>query len=186
VWPKAALLTAIVAVTAILLPALLPFLPPGRMLAYQQALGFKSNKLEVRHESPLDQRLSDQFGWPELVDEVATVYQSLSPEERATTAIYAANYGEAGAINHLGPARGLPSAICAHQAHSLWPPPPRDYSTYICLGCDEGLSRVFESVQVVAVHHHPWGMAEENRPIYLCRRPKVSIRGLWPTLKHWN
>jgi hypothetical protein len=185
-WPKVVLVSVIVWVTAILVPALLPFLPPGRMLAYQQAIGFKSAKLEVRHEGPLDQRLSDQFGWPELVAEVAQAYQSLSAEERSNTAIYAANYGEAGAINHFGPARGLPPALCAHQAHSLWSPPARDYSTYICLGCDEGLSRVFESVQVVAVHHHPWGMAEENRPIYLCRKPKQSIRGLWPTLKHWN
>jgi Dolichyl-phosphate-mannose-protein mannosyltransferase len=186
VWPKAVLLSAIVVVTAVLIPALLPFLSPGRMLAYQQAIGIKSAKLEVHHEGPLDQRLSDQFGWPELVAEVAQIYQSLPPEERANTAIYAANYGEAGAINHLGPMCGLPQAICAHQAHSLWTPPARDYSTYICLGCDEGLSRVFESVQVVAVHHHPWGMAEENRPIYLCRGPKQSIRGLWPSLKHWN
>jgi hypothetical protein len=185
-WPKVALPLAIVAVTVILIPALLPFLPPGRMLSYQQAIGFKSAKLEVHHEGPLDQRLSDQFGWPELVAEVAQIYQSLPPEERANTAIYAANYGEAGAINHLGPVLGLPQAICAHQAHSLWAPPARDYSNYICMGCDEGLSRVFESVQVAAVHQHPWGMAEENRPIYLCRKPKLSIRGLWPTLKHWN
>ena len=185
-WPMVALPLAIVAVTVVLIPALLPVLPPGRMLSYQQAIGFKSAKLEVHHEGPLDQRLSDQFGWPEMVAEVTQIYQSLSPEERANTAIYAANYGEAGAINHLGPVRGLPQAICAHQAHSLWTPPARDYSTYICLGCDDGLSRVFGSVQVAAVHHHPWGMAEENRPIYLCRKPKLSIRGLWPTLKHWN
>jgi hypothetical protein len=185
-WPRLALLSAIVVVTAILIPALLPFLPPGRLLAYQQAIGLKADKLEVRHEGPLDQRLGDQFGWPELTDEVAQIYQALPPGERADTAIYAANYGEAGAINQLGPARGLPPALCAHQAHSFWPPPERDYSTFICLGCDEGLSRVFESVQVAAVHHSPWGMAEENRPIYLCRRPKRSIRDLWPRLKHWD
>jgi hypothetical protein len=185
-WPKAVLLTAVVSVTGVLIPALLPFLPPGKLLAYQQAIGLKADKLEVHHEGPLDQRLGDQFGWTELADEVAQIYQSLPPEERANTAIYAENYGEAGAINHLGPVRGLPQAICAHQAHSLWAPPERDYSTYICLGCDEGLSRVFDSVQVAAVHHHPWGMTEENRPIYLCRRPKMSIRGLWPRLKHWN
>ena len=186
VWPKAALLTVVVAVTAVLIPALLPFLPPGQLLAYQKAVGLKADKLEVNHEGPLDQRLGDQFGWPEMTDEVARIYQSLTPEERANTAIYAANYGEAGAINHLGPARGLPKAFCAHQAHSFWAPPDRDYTTYICLGCDEGLSRVFESVQVAAVHHHPWGMAEENRPIYLCRGPKLSIRAEWSRQKHWN
>jgi hypothetical protein len=186
VWPKAVLISAIVAMTAVLIPALLPFLSPGKLQAYQQAIGLKSAKLEARHEGPLEQRLGDQFGWPELADEVAQIYRSLPLEERANTAIYAANYGEAGAINHLGPARGLPAAICAHQAHSLWSPPARDYSTYICLGCDEGLSQFFESVQIAAVHHHPWGMAEENRPIYLCRGPKQSIRAIWPSLKHWN
>ena len=186
VWPKVALLTAVIAVTGVLIPALLPFLPPGQLQAYQQAIGLKADKLEVNHEGPLDQRLGDQFGWPEMVDEVTRIYQSLTPEERANTAIYAANYGEAGAINHLGPARGLPKAFCAHQAHSFWAPPDRDYTTYICLGCDEGLSRVFTSVQVAAIHHHPWGMAEENRPIYLCRGPKLSIRAEWSRQKHWN
>ncbi len=185
-WPKAALVTIISSATILLIPGLLPFLPPGRLLAYQRAIGLKSNKTEARHEGPLDQYLGDQFGWPELVDEVAQIYRGLSPEDQANTAIYAANYGEAGAINHLGPARGLPPALCAHQAHSLWGSPARDYAIYICLGCDEGLSRVFESVEVAAVHHHPWGMAEENRPIYLCRKPKVSIRAMWPELKHWD
>lgn len=185
-WPKAALLSAIAGVTALLVPALLPFLPPERLLAYQKAIGMKSAKQEVSHEGPLDQRLGDQFGWTELTDEVARIYHGLSPEERAHTAIYAANYGEAGAINHLGPARGLPKAFCAHQAHSFWAPPDRDYTTYICLGCDEGLSRVFETVQVAAVHHHPWGVAEENRPIYLCRGPKLSIRAEWSQQKHWD
>ncbi|WLT30538.1 glycosyltransferase family 39 protein [Geothrix sp. PMB-07] len=185
-WPKVVLLSGIGAVTALLIPALLPFLSPPRLLAYQRALGIRPAKLEVRHDGPLDQRLGDQFGWPEMTDEVARIYHSLTPEEQAHTAIYAASYGEAGAINHLGPARGLPSALCAHQAHSFWPAPDRDYTTFICLGCDEGLSRVFESVQVAAVHHHPWGMAEENRPIYLCRGPKRNIRAMWPELKHWD
>jgi hypothetical protein len=187
IWPKAALLSAIVVVTAPLIPALLPFLAPGKLLVYQQAIGLKSAKVEVRHEGPLDQRLGDQFGWPELVAEVAQIYQALPPEERANTAIYAANYGEAGAINHLGPARGLPSAICAHQAHSLWGLPAQEAHTFICLGCSrKGLEQVFASVELAAEHHHPWGMAEENGAIYLCRGPRVSIRSLWPKLKHWD
>ena len=185
-WPKAAILAVISAVTAILIPAMLPILAPDKLQAYRKAIGLKSAKTEVLHDGPLEQYLSDQFGWPELTNEVAQIYYGLSPEEQATTAIYAANYGEAGAINHLGPVRGLPPAICAHQAHSLWGVPAQEYTTYICLGCDDGLARVFESVQVAAVHHHPWGMGFENRPIYVCRKPKRSIRGLWPTLKHWD
>src|SRR3546814_14130345 len=38
--------------------------------------------------------------------------------ERASTAIYANNYGEAGAINRYGPAYGLPTAISG--INSYW------------------------------------------------------------------
>jgi hypothetical protein len=29
-------------------------------------------------------------------------------------------------------------------------------------------------------------MAEENRPIFVCRGLKTPLRELWPRLKHWN
>ena len=65
---------------------------------------FKPAKAEVHHESLLPQPVADQFGWPEMVREVAAIYNSLPPEERANTGIWAGNYGEAGAINVFGPA----------------------------------------------------------------------------------
>ncbi len=186
-WPMAALCGVIVLVTAILVPVILPLLPPPRLDAYQVRLGLKPEKLETHHEGRLDQRLGDQIGWPEMVGEVARIYQSLSPEERAHTAIYAANYGEAGAINQFGPALGLPEALCAHQAHSLWGTPTFDGDTFIALGCSrEGLEKEFRSVEVAAEHHSDWGMAEENGPIYLCRGVKTPMKELWPGLKHWD
>ena len=42
---------------------------------------------------------------------VAKVYFSLPPAERATTAIFANSYGQAGAIDFFGPKYGLPKAI---------------------------------------------------------------------------
>jgi hypothetical protein len=29
-------------------------------------------------------------------------------------------------------------------------------------------------------------MAEENRPIFLCRDPIMPAAEAWPELKHWN
>ena len=52
-------------------------LPPERLLAYQNAIGFKLSKAEVHHESLLPQPVADQFGWPEMVSEVAAIYNSL-------------------------------------------------------------------------------------------------------------
>lgn len=186
-WPQATLSSLVAATFLLFVPLLLPLLPPQQLLAYQAALGLKVEKLEVGHESRLDQRLSDQFGWPELVQEVARIYHALPAGERARTGIYAGNYGEAGAINHFGPALGLPPAICGHNAHSFWGPPAVEPEIFICLGSDrKGLEEACQSVTQVGEHHHPWGMAEENRPIYLARGLRRSLRELWPRIKHWN
>jgi hypothetical protein len=187
IWPKAVPFAGVAATFLIFVPALVPLLPPQKLLAYQVRLGLKLERSEVNHAGPLDQVLGDQFGWPEMAQEVARIYASLPPEERAKTGIYAGNYGEAGAINQFGPALGLPTAICAHQADSYWGLPAAEPANLICLGCSrEGLVPHFDSVTEVAVHHSPWGMAEENRPIYLGRGLHPSLHEMWPRITHWN
>jgi hypothetical protein len=175
------------ALVLLMVPAFVPLLPPAQLLAWQARLGIRPRKQETSFDGPLMQPLGDQFGWPELAGEVARIYHSLDPAERRGTGIYAGNYGEAGAINRFGPELGLPPAICAHQAHSLWGPPAMEPATLIWLGGDRAeLEAAFASVTPAAVHRHPWGMAEENRPIYLCRGPKRSLRQRWDELRHWN
>ena len=132
-WPKAALAAYVLAAGAIMVPAILPILPPEKLLAYQRRLHLAPPKTEVRHDGPLEQRLGDQFGWEELVADVARIYQSLPPEERAKTGIFASNYGEAGALNLFGPALGLPAPICAHQNHYFWGPPKPEPENLIWL-----------------------------------------------------
>ena len=186
-WPKAAITVFVLAVTVPFVPAILPFLPPEQLLAYQRKLRAAPPKTEVRHEGPLEQRLGDQFGWPELVADVAKIYRSLPPEERAKTGIFASNYGEAGALNLFGPALGLPPPICAHQSHYFWGPPKTEPENLIWLQWDrESIERRCRSVEKVGQHFHPWGMSEENRPIYLCRGLRQPLAQMWPSLKHWN
>jgi hypothetical protein len=187
-WPKVAIAALVVAVSAPFLPAILPFLPPENLLAWQRRLGVAPPKTEVRHEGPLEQRLGDQFGWPELVGDVARIYNSLPPDERARTGIFASNYGEAGALNLFGPALGLPAPICAHQNHYFWGPPKKEPDTLIWLQWGrQGVEDHCRSVEKAGEHFHPWGMAEENRPIYLCRGLKHTIAEYWdPDFKHWN
>jgi hypothetical protein len=186
-WPKVAIATYVVAAGATVPPAVLPILPPEKLLAYQRWLGAAPPKTEVRHEGPLEQRLGDQFGWPELVADVARIYHSMPPEERARTGIFASNYGEAGAINLFGPAYGLPPAICAHQSHYFWGPPAVERDTLIWLQWGrESIERRCYSVEQAGRHFHPWGMEEENRPIYICRGLRAPLAQQWPDLKHWN
>jgi hypothetical protein len=182
-----------VAIIAIIVLASLPaipmvtwMLPPERLLAYQNAIGFKPAKMEVHHESLLNQPIADQFGWPEMAREVAAIYNSLPPEERAQTGIWAGNYGEAGAINLWGPQYGLPRAYSRHQNHWYWGPPPQVYKNLIVIqwGHDDVRDNctTFQPFE----HYNRFGMGEENQPIYLCRGVEFDIQKIWWHSHHWN
>jgi hypothetical protein len=185
--------TARAAVIAIIVLAALPAIPlvtwmlaPERLLAYQTAIGFKPAKAEVHHESLLPQPVADQFGWPEMAREVANVYNSLPPEDRAQTGIWAGNYGEAGAINQFGPQYGLPRAYSRHQNHWYWGPPPQVYKNLIVI--QWSLDDVRDNCTTFQPfeHYNRFGMGEENQPMYLCRSVEFDIQKIWPHSHHWN
>ena len=184
---RGAILTLVLLAGALTAPAVTPMLPPERLLAYQRTLHVAPPKTEVAHAGPLPQMFGDQFGWPELVAEVARIYHALPAEERAVATIFANNYGEAGAIDLFGPALGLPTAISGHQTYFFWGPQGRRSEVVIVLQSDsEDLERVCTSVEKAGEHFHPWGMAEENQPIYVCRGLHPPFEVLWPRVKHWN
>lgn len=186
-WARAAIVVVIAGLTLPTVPLATWLLPPERYLAYTQALGFKHQAEEVHHEGPLPQPIGDQFGWPEMTREVAKIYNSLPPDLRARTGIIAGNYGEAGAIDQFGPQYDLPRAICDHQNHYYWGPPRQTYDAFIVIQWDQDdVQRLCDSWQAPVTHHHPFGMAEENRPIYLCRGPRFDLRDRWDRWKHWN
>ena len=69
----------------------------------------------------------EPIGWPELVETVARIRDSLPAQDRLHLGI-ATNYGEAGAVNLYGTQYGLPRAISG--VNSFWEqgygdPPPR-------------------------------------------------------------
>ena len=185
-WTRVAVVGVIVLMTAPLLPMVTWALPPERLLAYQNAIGFKPAKQEVHHESLLMQPIADQFGWPELVKQVAGIYNSLPPEERAETGIWAGNYGEAGAVNLFGPKYGLPTAYSRHQNHWYWGPPPQVYKNLIVIQWSlDDVKDNCTSYQAFD-HYDRWGMDEENAPIYLCKGVKFDIQKIWWHSHHWN
>ena len=187
VWARVAAVVVIAALAIPTVPLATWMLPPEKYIAYTEALGFKHQAEEVHHQGPLPQPIGDQFGWPELTREVAGIYNSLPPDLRARTGIIAGNYGEAGAIDLFGPQYGLPTAISDHQNHYYWGPPQQTYDAFIVIQWDQGdVERLCASWEAPVVHYHPYGMGEENRPIYLCRGPKFDLRQRWNRWKHWN
>ncbi len=185
-WTRA-LIVALIVIGAIpAIPLSTWMLPPDRLLAYQNWLGFKPAKAENSHDSLLQQPVADQFGWRDLVQQVAGIYNSLPPEERAQTGIWAGNYGEAGAVNLFGPAYGLPIAYSRHQNHWYWGPPPQVYKNLIVI--QWSLDDVRDNCTSFQAfdHYDRFGMAEENTPIYLCRGVEFDIQKIWWHSHHWN
>jgi Dolichyl-phosphate-mannose-protein mannosyltransferase len=185
-WIRVAVVAVILIGTLITLPIATWMLSPEGYIAYAKKLGFTPPKEEVNHTGPLPQAIGDQFGWREMAREVGGIYNSLPPEERAKTAIIAGNYGEAGAIDMFGPQYGLPRAYSGHQNHFYWGPPSEQYENFIVIQWGrrsvQQHCKSFEQFE----HYHPFGMGEENRPIYLCRGADFTIQSIWPRLKHWN
>jgi len=185
-WMRAAVIAVLLLGSLPALPLATWMLSPERYLAYEEALGFHPAKAEVHHQGLLPQPMGDQFGWPEMAREVAGIYNSLSPEERAQTGIYAGNYGEAGAINLFGPQYGLPRAWSRHQNHWYWGPPPEHFKNLIVLQWSLDDVRDNCSSWQAFDHYQRFGMAEENTPIYLCRDAKFDLQQVWWHYHHWN
>jgi hypothetical protein len=135
--------------------------------------------------------LVEELGWPELVETVAKIRDSLTSEDRARLGILAANYGEAGAINLYGPAYGLPNAISG--VNSFWyrgygDPPPQ---TLIVLGFSQRFRDQSFSSCTLAGHtpnpDHVQNEETRDHPdIFVCRGLRQSWPDFWKDFQHYG
>jgi uncharacterized membrane protein len=187
-WVRPTLIAAVLVTGALFAPMAVPILPPGKLVAYMQAIRLQPPRTETSHTAQLPQVFADQFGWEEMAGSVAHVYHHLRPEDRKRAAIFCQNYGEAGAIDFFGPKLGLPRAISGHQNYFLWG--PRDWTGEVVLVLDDSADderERFASVEDLGqIVSSPWAMPYERRlHIYLCHDLKVSVREFWPRVKKW-
>ena len=186
-WVRNAYVALVIVIGALLMPLSVPIFSPENFIRYETVLGLKPPEIEHQQNGPLPQWYADEFGWQEMVEKVAKVYNSLPPEERARTAIFSNNWGDAAAVDFYGPRYGLPQAISAHNAYWIWGPGKYDGSTMIILHSDgRGDREHFQSVQAVARVEHPYSRRDEYFDIYLCRGLKWNLQDVWPKLKHFD
>ncbi len=187
-WLRPAYLAVLLLLGALIAPTVVPILPPETYLAYTRFIGISQPRLENRAASAMPQMFADRFGWPEMVQEVAKVYNSLPPEERAKTGIFANDFGQGGAIDFYGPKLGLPKAIGGHLTYWYWGPRGYTGESLIVLGDRrEVLETLFEDVKAMATVGHPYAMRQEHFTVFWCRRPSGwTLESAWPQLKRWN
>lgn len=171
------------------LPIGIPILPPERMASYSLAIGATSALRNNQGElDRLPQDYADMIGWPEQVAEVAKVFNSLPPRDKARAVIIAANYGEAGAIDYYGPRLGLPQVISAAGTYWFFGPGDKPGDVAVTVGVrEESLKQFFNEATLVKTVGNPWSVGEErNVPIYIARGPKKTLQQVWPSLAGRN
>jgi hypothetical protein len=166
-------------------PIVLTILPPDRYTAYAAPFAPNESNFE-RLTGPLPEILSDRFGWPQMVEGFADRYQALPPDVRARTAIFCVNYGEASAVNILGPSYGLPPAISEHQNYFYWGWNNYTGESVLTLGSSaKNYTDTYAEVVDLGSFDSPWIMDHEHLHYYWLRDRKRSYAADWADLKYW-
>ncbi|MGZ5496941.1 MAG: glycosyltransferase family 39 protein [Candidatus Aminicenantales bacterium] len=186
-WLVPALLSLIILTGAAAAPFAVAVMPVEKLVSLSQRLGITPPAGERKAMGLLPQHFADQFGWEEMTETVARVYQGLSDADRAVCGIFAQNYGEASAINVLGRRLGLPEAISGHNNYWVWGPVPGRGEVMIVIGGNPDDHRqAYREVAEVARHTNKYAMPyESDLPIFLCRGLKVKIADFWPRVRSY-
>jgi hypothetical protein len=179
---KPVIVTAMVALTALMLPDFLPVMPPKQLLAYQESRGSPAEVPRI---------LADRLCWEEFVAEVARVYKTLPEEDRKESVIFAGSYHTAGAIDFLGKKYGLPPARSNHNNYYLWGPGDKPYDVVIVVDVDvpnASLGDLFGEVVEAGRTSCEYTdrFARNDAPIYICREMKRPIAEVWAQGAEFN
>jgi hypothetical protein len=135
--------------------------------------------------------LREEIGWQDELATVAGIRDSLPEDQREHSGIFTANYGEAGAVEMLGPAWHLPPPISA--TNSAWlrgyPTPPP--STLIVLGFSQrGADRAFTGCRLAGQVRNSLSVEnEESRDhpeIFVCGPPRMPWPEFWKAYQHFG
>jgi 4-amino-4-deoxy-L-arabinose transferase-like glycosyltransferase len=135
--------------------------------------------------------LREEIGWNDLVRTVAQIRDSLPPDEQAHLGIAVGNYGEAGAIEMLGPAYHLPPPIST--VNSFWYrgyPTPAP-TTIILLGNSrKRADELFTNCRLAGHNGNSGGIRNEESEyhpdIYVCGPPRQSWQELWQNVEDFG
>ena len=188
-WLRVAYPALLAGAGLLMAPSAMPLLPVETFIRYVGALGFQEVRQERLQTAELPQFFADHFGWPEMVQAVAGVYNSLPSEERARACIYTWNYGEASAVDFFGPALGLPNAISGHNSYAIWGYGDCTGDPLITVGVPRSdLEDVWASIEQAATVECGYCMPYENHtPIFIARDMRTPLTPeLWLEARHFD
>jgi 4-amino-4-deoxy-L-arabinose transferase-like glycosyltransferase len=131
----------------------------------------------------------ETVGWPRFARTVAAAWRLVPAPERPRTAVFTANYGEAGAIDLLGARLGVPRAYSGHNGFGEWGmPPPADTSVLLVgFKAPAEAAPYFTACRALATVDNGVGLdnQEQGLPVMLCRA-STAWPAMWPHLRHYD
>jgi hypothetical protein len=158
--------------TLIALPITLPLVPLNHL--------DKSGMVSANYD------LGETVAWPAYVDEIAVVVHRTTAAGGSGVVILASNYGEAGAVDRYGPARGLPNAYSGHNGFWWWGPPPNQTTPVVTIGYPHDyLLRFFQNCTLGTRldNHLDVDNDEQSAHVFVCDGMRTDWVTLWPKLK---
>jgi len=178
---RPAMLALMILIFLPVIPYSLPVLSLDKMAAYAEASKKFGLEGALRWEDgrvhKLPQDYADMTGWRELAEIVIKTYQGLSATEKANGAIYAENYGHAGAIKYHGRKHGLPEPVSFHETFLLWAPDRVNLSTLIYVNDElgEDIQHFFANIELAGQVNNEH-FRENGLQVYLCRNPRNNFQ----------
>ncbi|MCB0664555.1 MAG: glycosyltransferase family 39 protein [Saprospiraceae bacterium] len=181
IWIPAGL-SALMLITALpRLPVILPIYSPEKEAAFfekrkdspimESALRWEDGQLHT-----LPQDFADMLGWEEIAKAAGETWQQIPDKSRA--AIYAENYGLAGAIEHFGKPYDVPEVLSFNDNYRYWLPDslPPDFKTLIYINIELGddMPGFFEKLEKVYEVDQPLSR-QHGTLIYLCENPTPAF-----------
>jgi hypothetical protein len=167
------MLTGFIAVTLYVCVLILPFATDGPLAYF--AL---SNNGDLREE----------LGWDTMLNSIVSVRDSLPPQQQSSVGVLVGNYGEAGAIEILGPAYHLSPPISATNSAWLRGYPQPTPSTLIVVGLSQrfienNLTSCYLATRIPYPRNQNNEESRDHPDIYVCGPPRQPWPEFWKNIQ---
>jgi 4-amino-4-deoxy-L-arabinose transferase-like glycosyltransferase len=180
-WVRVALPAFMLSLGAMVLPAALPLFPPEKEADFAKNMA-KIPGLQglLRWEDgnyyALPQDFADMLGWQEIADMTGRAWQNV--EDKPNAAIYADNYGMAGAIEHFGKKYAVPPVLSFSDNYRYWLPDalPGGFKTLLYVNDELGddMPVFFEKIELVDRLDMPLSR-QHGVSVFRCENPKPAF-----------